>query len=644
MLPCTKMRLSLLGPFSLAIALLLAWPISASAAESVYASPIRSQTISEKSSAGSEKNTAVDPGSNINEPGVPAKSRKTASARVVQNDRDGHGQNAEQEIQEEERDIMEEALALLEASQEAWEKADLETAQRLLDEAYALIIETDGDTDISRQKDDLRLLIARRILTVYSSRQNVTTGKRSEIPLPINADVEKEIRLFQSVERDFFISSYERSFKYRPIILRELKLAGLPEELSWLPLVESGFKVSALSKARALGLWQFIPSTGYKYELNRDEWIDERMDVEKSTRAAISYLKELHGMFGDWLTVLAAYNCGEGRVLKVISRQHINYFDRFWDLYHQLPYETARYVPRFLATLAIIKEPKRYGMDLNTPPSEEWRSYEIVKTQRPMRLGDIATHIEVPEETLISLNSELRHKATPPKEYALKLPLEKAEKFVQLEDKIPSWEPELKPATLRKKTLTIRHRVKRGETVVTLARKYRTSVDAILSYNHLSSRTNLKAGRIVSIPVLSYRTEDVAANAKGTERPDTGTPLRYRVKRGDTLSSVAFRYGVSIAQIKKANGLRGNTVKNGQILLISAKVAEQTSPPRPARAKKRLEKAASEKKTKRIYTVRKGDTLRRIAAKNNLSLTALKDMNRIQDINQLQPGQALVLE
>jgi membrane-bound lytic murein transglycosylase D len=630
MTPYKKTGLSFLGP------------VSAKAAESVYASPMQSQSVLDKSLEGSGKNPANDPGKTIKEPGPPVKSRRGASARVVQNDRDDNGQKAEEEIQEEERDIMEEALALLDASQEAWEKGDLETSQSLLDEAYALIIETDGDTDISRQKDDLRLLIARRILTVYSSRQTVTSGKRSEIPLRINADVEKEIRLFQSVERDFFISSYERAFKYRPIILRELKLAGLPEELSWLPLVESGFKVSALSRARALGLWQFIPSTGYKYELNRDEWIDERMDVEKSTRAAISYLKELHDMFGDWLTVLAAYNCGEGRVLKVISRQHINYFDRFWDLYHQLPYETARYVPRFLATLAIIKDPQKYGMDLKTAPHDGSCPYEIVKTQRQMRLGDIATRIEVPEETLVFLNSELRHKATPPREYALKLPLEKAETFVALEGEIPSWEPELKPATV-KKSLTIRHRVQRGETVVTLARKYRTSVKAILSYNHLSSRTKLKAGRIVAIPIPSYRTGVVASNDKETERPDRGTPIRYTVKRGDTLLSVASRYGVSIAQIKKVNGLRGNTVKAGQVLSISSELAEQSSLD-PARTQKARSTAGSKKKAKRTYTVKKGDTLNRIAAKNNLSLSALKDLNRIRDLNHIQPGQTIVVE
>ena len=260
-------------------------------------------------------------------------------------------------------DIMEEALILLNESRAYWIKGDLENALDLLDQAYALLLDTNGDPDISRQKDDLRLLISKQLLAIYSSKHTTTSGKRSEIPHTINADVEKEIRLFQTIEKEFFIQSYRRSSFYRPIILRELKKAGLPEELSWLPLVESGFKAHALSRARALGLWQFIPSTGYKYGLSRDEWIDERLDLEKSTRAAIDYLKELHGMFGDWLTVLAAYNCGEGRVLKVISRQHINYFDRFWDLYHQLPYETARYVPRFLATLHIIRDPKKYGID-----------------------------------------------------------------------------------------------------------------------------------------------------------------------------------------------------------------------------------------------------------------------------------------
>ncbi|HOW57704.1 MAG TPA: lytic transglycosylase domain-containing protein, partial [Smithellaceae bacterium] len=286
-----------------------------------------------------------------------------------------------QKEKEEEQDMMERALDLLELADSSWEKGDVEDALDTLDRAYALILDTDGDIEIARQKDDLRLLISRRVLAIYSARQTVASGKASEIPLVMNSDVEKEIRSFQGYEREFFISSYQRSGIYREMMVQELRKAGLPEELSWLPLVESGFKISALSSARALGLWQFIPSTGYKFGLSRDEWIDERMDAEKSTHAAIAYLKELHSMFGDWMTVLAAYNCGEGRVMRVISRQHVNYFDRFWDLYNQLPRETARYVPRFLATLHIIKNPGKYGMDL-AGVAEKQKQYEKVKVNR----------------------------------------------------------------------------------------------------------------------------------------------------------------------------------------------------------------------------------------------------------------------
>jgi membrane-bound lytic murein transglycosylase D len=330
---------------------------------------------------------------------------------------------ANEKEREKGRDIMEEALELLDESREYWVKGDLENALDLLDQAYALLLDADGEPDIARQKDDIRLLISKQILAIYSSMHTTTSGKHSEIPHVVNSDVEKEIRLFQTAERDFFIQSYERSALYRPMILKELKKAGLPEELSWLPLVESGFKIHALSRARALGLWQFIPSTGYKYGLNRDEWIDERLDAEKATRAAIDYLKELHGMFGDWLTVLAAYNCGEGRVLKVISRQHINYFDRFWDLYRQLPYETARYVPRFLATLQIIKNPKKYDFDFSERlEKQNVYRYETVKTDKSMRLEDIARHLGTSEEAITTLNSELRQNITPDKEYDLKVP------------------------------------------------------------------------------------------------------------------------------------------------------------------------------------------------------------------------------
>ncbi len=542
------------------------------------------------------------------------------------------------------RDIMEEALELLDESREYWVKGDLENALDLLDQAYALLLDADGEPDVARQRDDIRLLISKQILAIYSSMHTTTSGKHSEVAHVVNSDVEKEIRLFQTVERDFFIQSYERSAIYRPIILKELKKEGLPEELSWLPLVESGFKIRALSRARALGLWQFIPSTGYKYGLNRDDWIDERLDVEKSTRAAISYLKELHGMFGDWLTVLAAYNCGEGRVLNVISRQHINYFDRFWDLYRQLPYETARYVPRFLATLEIIRNPKKY--DFNLRESTERQSvyrYETVKTDKSMRLEDIARRLEISEESITTLNAELRRSITPDKEYDLKVPPCMAEKTAEIMDEIPKCE---KP-----REVFVHYRAKRGETVVSVARKFRTSVSGIMSNNNVSSRKKLKAGQLLIIPVHGTGYAKVRSVQQG-EKDDiqvNGDTIKYKVKKGDTLQSVAKHFDATVDEIRKLNKFKkSRTLRGGEVILVSKKGGEEIqsgSPDKNARAKAaKRNKAAAADEGAKTYTVRNGDSLGKIAKKNGVSLDRILKMNNLTREDNIRPGQVIVLK
>lgn len=547
---------------------------------------------------------------------------------------------------EKSRDLMEEALELIDEAGDYWKSGDVESALDMLDEAYSLLIHSDEEPDVLRQKDDVRLLIAQRIVAIYTSMKTSTHGKRSEIPLIMNEDVEKEIRSFQTVERDFFIQSYRRSLRFRPAILKELKKAGLPEELSWLPLVESGFKIHALSRARALGLWQFIPSTGYKYGLNRDEWIDERLDVEKSTRAAIDYLKELHGMFGDWLTVLAAYNCGEGRVLKVISRQHINYFDRFWDLYHNLPYETARYVPRFLATLHIIRNQKKYGINLDEIDGSEIKAvdfvYDTVKTYQSMSLDDIAKHIGVEEETLHILNAELRQKITPDKEYSLRIPPGFALKFASVVDDIPKIE---KP-----KKVYVRHRVRRGETVASIARKYRTSVGEVVELNQISSKKKLKKGQIIVVPVQG----NVYSNLryiKAVSR-DTVSPVArkaavtHKVKKGDTLHSIAKRYGTTVNDIKVINKLGDREIRVGEILKVKStrgsadKAMIQTSGSMSAGESMRASTGAHSRK----YVVQKGDTLTKIAKKNGVKVDGLLEANKISRDEILQPGQVIIVK
>lgn len=480
---------------------------------------------------------------------------------------------AKKDEEEDEQDMMDKALDLLEVADNYWENGDVENTLNILDKAYALILDTNGDPAVARQKDDLRLLISKRILAAYSSKQTITNGKASEIPLIMNADVEKEIRSFQNYERDFFIASYQRSGMYRPIIIRELKKAGIPEELSWLPLVESGFKILALSRARALGLWQFIPSTGYKFGLSRDEWTDERMDVEKSTEAAIAYLKELHGMFGDWLTVLAAYNCGEGRVLRVISRQHINYFDRFWDLYKQLPNETARYVPRFLATLHIIRDPKKYGMDLGSN-IEKPIPYSFVKVNKMMKLEDIASKIEVPEEKLNLLNAELRHKTTPDKEYDLKVPVECVAKLNSTIGEIPECEkPSYAAAAGRSHIVFAKHKVKKGEKISSIAKRYKVSPSTIASYNNISTNKRLVVGQKLNVPVIkvtriAQNKPDVKSSKKKRSTLAEAKQI-YKVKKGDTLVNIAKRFDIPVAQLRKMNNLKNNSIRKGQVLKFS---------------------------------------------------------------------------
>ena len=556
---------------------------------------------------------------------------------------------------EEEQDLMEKALDLLEIADNYWKNGDIENTINTLDKAYALLLDTNGDVEIARQKDDLRLLISRRILTLYSSRQTKTNGKASEIPHLINADVEKEIRSFQGPERDFFIASYQRSGMYKEIIVGELKKAGIPEELFWLPLVESGFKVSALSPARALGLWQFIPSTGYKYGLNRDEWVEERMDIVKSTRAAIAYLKDLHSMFGDWMTVLAAYNCGEGRVLRVIARQRVNYFDRFWDLYSQLPNETARYVPRFLATLHIINDPKKYGFDLGNQ-SNSLANYEAVKVQKMMKLSDVAEKLEVSEDVLNLLNAELRYKITPDRVYEIKIPQGTLQKFNLVFEDIREAD---KPRFSLSRSNYLRHRVRPGETVASIAKRYRVSSEAVYDCNGFARKKKLRKGQVVRIPV--HRLEVSSSSAKqaspGSKKHSvTAKKQTYKVKKGDSIVTIARKFNISVVRLKEMNNLKTNSIKAGSVLKIPADDVENVNVESKDKANDSVKtgekpvvgKTLTEKEAAQLgadkHIVTKGENLSMIAKKYDMELARLIQINHLSGEETLTPGQVLVVK
>lgn len=498
--------------------------------------------------------------------------RTLAAGQTVRPPGSNGQENGESDIDEE----VDEIVDLLRLAQAYRDKGDMDNALKSLDKAYGILLgEEEDSSTVIRQKDDLRLLIARKILDIYTGKRVSTIGKQSEIPLIMNADVEKEIRSFQTVERSFFERSYERAGYYLPIMKQQLRQAGIPEELAWLPLVESGFQVHALSKARALGPWQFIPSTGYKYGLNRDLYIDERMNVEKSTQAAIAYLTDLHGLFGDWLTALAAYNCGEGRVLKVISRQQINYLDHFWDLYRQLPYETARYVPRFLATLHIVKNPKKFGMNLPDPYAKPI-AFETVKTNRTMKLFDIACQLGISTDTLVMLNPELRHQITPERPYDLKIPQGMGQQYALVADQIKESKPPAPPERERK-TKVVKYKVKQGDTVATISKRFGVSSKSLMTANGMKSEGQLTTGKVLKIPVKTKeKGTAVASGKKGKSKKAAAEPavVKHTVKKGETLTQIAKRYGTTPGAIQKMNHLQTSQLKSGQVLKIRNPSAE----------------------------------------------------------------------
>ncbi len=459
------------------------------------------------------------------------------------------------ENKEKEQNHLDAALDFINTAQELWSEGNLEKALATLDQAYMLVLRVDTDTypELIQQKEDLRYLISKRILEIYTSRYTAINGNHNEIPLVMNKYVEKEIKLFQGPERKFFIQSYERSGKYMDRILEALNEAGLPKDLAWLPLIESGFKVRALSSARALGLWQFIPSTGYKFGLKRDTWIDERLDPEKATAAAIAYMKELHQLFGDWTTVLAGYNCGETRVLRKIRNQKINYLDDFWDLFQQLPRETARYVPRYLATLHILKDPAKYGFVFEEPDAP--LKYEIVNIEKQVELKAIAKQIGISVKELSGLNSELRRQVTPSTSYSLKVPEGMRDVLLAKLDSIPKWIPP--------ENAYVYHRVKKGETLSLIATRYRTSVRKIVRANNIRKKHLIRVGQKLKIPLRGASTKKVYAS-----KPKLSPEGEYLVRKGDSLWLIARKFNTNTKSLKRLNKLRSTRLYVGQVLKV----------------------------------------------------------------------------
>jgi membrane-bound lytic murein transglycosylase D len=335
------------------------------------------------------------------------------------------------------------------------------------------------------------------------------------------------------------------------MISQILDECNLPPELIYLAMIESGLNPKAYSKAAANGMWQFIYSTGKMYGLERTWYVDERRDPEKATRAACAYLTDLYDEFDNWYLALAAYNAGEGRIRRG-TRLHQT--TDFWQL-HSLPRETRNYMPYFLAATIIAKSPEKFGFSVKEKKGSAL-AYDTVTIEKSADLTVLASSAETSFKSLQFLNPELRQSATPTRAYALKIPKGKNDIFMKNYNALPETE--------RFAPQFISHKVKNGESLWTIAKKYRVSVHDLAAVNKLKNRSMIRIDQKLTIPVQGMNLASMPASAmKGYNK------IHYKVKRGDTLGHIAEDYGTRASKVRIWNNIKyGQHIYPGQKLTL----------------------------------------------------------------------------
>lgn len=378
----------------------------------------------------------------------------------------------------------------------------------------------------------------------------------TDFPVEINNRVLASVELYQGRLREWFQAALDRGAPYIPHIQRVFAAEGIPQDLAYVALVESAFHATALSRSKAKGVWQFVAGTGRMYGLKQDYWVDERSDPIKATVAAAKYLKSLHGIFGDWNLALAGYNAGEGRVLRAMARTGA---DDYWSLTQGrvLRQETRNYVPLIHAAILIGKSPDRYGFSYAPALLPE---FDTVSVDGSYDLRFIADCADSDIDTLRRLNPELRRMLTPAsRSYGVRVPGGAAADVTDCVAAAPSH----RRAQLRT------HVVSRGQNLSAIARRYGTSTRELAAANGISTRQRLQAGMDLVIPVgAKARTVPTARRASATTSASESRAVRYRIKPGDTLTSIAEQYGTSVARIKDWNNIKGTRIAAGRLLTL----------------------------------------------------------------------------
>jgi membrane-bound lytic murein transglycosylase D len=447
----------------------------------------------------------------------------------------------------------------------------------------------------------------------------------SDLPLTMNDAVAGYINYFSTRGRGVLERALTRAGLYSDMIRRVLKEEGVPQDLIYLAEAESGFHPVALSRVGARGLWQFMASRAKGYGLERNWWLDERQDPEKSTRAAARHLKDLYKEFGDWYLAMAAYNSGPLTVMQAVQRT--GYAD-FWELYRRnvLPAETRNYVPIIIAVAIMAKNPAQYGLDQIVP--DQPIPTDMVTIDYPVDLRLVAECVDSSVATLQELNPSLLRMTTPREgTFDLHLPAGTREKFQTAIAAIP-----------RDKRVWWRyHTVAQGETLAGVARSYHTTARAIAEANSLNGK-ELDSGAKLIIPIAAGRYVEAIAYSRRI--------TRYRVRRGDSLTSVAEDFGVPVIRLKRWNPRVKGKLRPGMVLYLHRPLPpgehEVAAASKHSKYKnsKKLQSATGNKKV--LHKVLQGETLYSIANQYNTTVAALRRTNGKVAAN-LRAGDVLVI-
>jgi membrane-bound lytic murein transglycosylase D len=445
---------------------------------------------------------------------------------------------------------------------------------------------------------------------------------RQDLPVEINSRVRYFIERYQKQDRNFFAQSLVRRGAWIDMIREIFAETGIPTELAAMALVESGYKTKALSRARAYGMWQFMQGTARLYEMCIDSWQDERADPEKATRAAARHLKDLFDDLGDWKLAMAAYNAGQGRVERAIKRTGSR---DYWTISQSrhLVRETRNYVPAILAAVVILRDPARYGF--NVEPAEPM-VYDKVTVDSWVDLDKVALCAATDLATIHGLNPDLKYNTTPPNRipYELKIPQGQAEAFNSAFAKIPA----------DQRVVPQIHTVRRGDTLHKLASTYRTTVTTICQMNGINSRSVLSVNQKLLIPsgpnAPSWTGSTTSGGGAAAGDYEFGRQITYKVRRGDTLNLIASRYGTSCASIAQWNKISEKSlIHPGQRLTIHC--GRQVSGGGSSGGSQRV-----------AYRVRRGDTLSAIARKYNTSVGSIRHWNKLPSVR-IYPGDMLTI-